>query len=693
MTPSDYPLLFSEFTLGEVKLRNRLVWLPHLTGFGNQLGQSTERHAYYYAERAKGGVGLIVTGCQTAHPSAAWPGRINAYDRASVPGLKRTSEMVHAYGAVVFGQITDDGNQNHGTATLDWAYPNAPSVIADPLVHHLPKAMEASDIADALEHYGTSAEIHVEAGFDGVEIKCAHDGIWRQFLSPRFNHRTDHYGGTAENRLRFLRETVDEIRRRISSEFVVGVRLCLDEGLSDGYGFAEGLEYARQIGTWGTVDYISSDFGSTGNLPLMNPPMEYPQGFMLDRIAEVRDATSIPVIAAGRIKLPDTAEAVIRDGKAELVGMARQLMTDPEWPNKVRTGDVGRIRYCIACNQGCVGRLWANRPITCILNPAAGREKEWGIGTLDRTELPMLVLIVGGGPGGMKAAEIAALRGHRVILFDRGSVLGGAVNAFVGVPSRQEFHDSTAHLEAVLDELEVRVKLGYDVLGPGTDTGEGSVALIAQHVGGGEPETFVGDAVIVATGSRPRRSEVPGADLAHVFHVECALAADASAFGRRALVWDAQLDEGPLAVAEHMAGIGVEVVYVTGAAHPGGKLPLSNIPAALARLYGSGAEVIPYSTVAAIDGDGVTVANALDPVRQRRVPVDSVVCAVGRDADESLYLALREQLPRVWRVGDCVAPRDVGMAIYSAERLARKLDEFVSAGCTAFQLTNSKGAP
>lgn len=680
MTLTDYPLLFSEFPLGKLKLRNRLVWLPHLTAFGDQFGRSTERHAYYYAERAKGGVGLIVTGCQTAHPSAAWPGRVNVYDPASVPGLKLTSEMVHAHGAAVFGQITDDGNQNHGTATLDWAYPNAPSVVADPLVHHLPKAMEAADIADALEHYGISAEFHVEAGFDGVEVKCAHDGIWRQFLSPRFNRRTDEYGGMPENRLRFLRETVDEIRRRVGSDFVVGIRLCLDEGLPDGYGFAEGLEYARQIGTWGTVNYINSDFGSTGNLPLMNPPMEYPQGFGLDRVAKVRAATSIPVIAAARIKLPDTAEAVLRDGKADLVGMARQLITDPEWPNKVRTGDVGRIRYCIACNQGCVGRLWANKPITCILNPAAGREKEWGIGTLERTELPMLVLVVGGGPGGMKAAEIAALRGHRVILFDRGSVLGGTINTFVGVPSRQEFHDSTAHLETRLDELEVRVKLGYEVLGPATDTGEGSVALIVRPVGGGEPETFVGDAVIVATGARPRRADVPGADLAHVFDVDRALAVHASAFGRRALVWDAQHDEGPLAVAEHLTRLGVEVRYVTGAAHPAGKLPLSNIPAALARLYGSAAEVIPYSTVAAIDGDAVAIANVYDAAQQRRVPVDSVVYAVGRDADESLYLGLHEQLALVWRVGDCVAPRDVGMAIYSAERLARRLEELAPAG-------------
>lgn len=677
MTATEYPLLFSEFTLGKLTLRNRVVWLPHLTSFADQLGLPTERHAYYYAERARGGVGLIVTGCETAHPSAAWPGRINAYDPASVPGLKLIADMVHAEGAGLIAQITDDGNQNDGTATLNWHYPMAPSVVADPLVHHLPKAMEAADFADALQQYGVSAELHAEAGFDGIEIKCAHDGIWRQFLSPLFNRRTDEYGGSHENRLRFLRETVDAVRGRISRDAVVGIRLCLDEGLPGGYGIEDALEFARQIGEWGSVDYISSDFGSTGNLPLMNPPMEFPAGFGLDQCAQVRAATSVPVIAAARIKQPELAEGTLRDGKADLVGMARQLITDPEWPNKVRSGDVGRVRFCIACNQGCVGRLWGAKPITCILNPAAGREAEWGIGTLGKSDLPMLVLVVGGGPGGMKAAEIAALRGHRVILFDRGTVLGGAVNSFVGVASRQEFHDSTAHLEARLQELDVRVKLGYEVLGPVPgETGDGSVAILARPRGGGEPETFVGDAVIVATGARPRLPDVPGADLPNVLDVETALASDISELGGRVLVWDAQSDEGPLAVAEHLTGFGIAVTYATPAAHPGGKLPLSNLPAALGRVYGS-AEIVPFSTVASIDADGVTLANVFAGERQQRVAVDSVVYAVGRDADEALYLALRQELPHVWRVGDCVAPRDVGLAIYSAERLVRNLEHLV----------------
>jgi len=677
MTATEYPHLFSEFTLGRLKLRNRIVWLPHLTGFADQLGLPTERHAYYYAERAKGGVGLIVTGCETAHPAAAWPSRINAYDPASVPGLKLIADMVHAEGSGLIAQLTDDGNQGSGTATLDWRYPNAPSVVGDPLVHHLPKEMEAADFADALSHYGISAQLHVEAGFDGIEIKCAHDGIWRQFLSPLSNRRTDEYGGSVENRLRFLRETVEEIRTRIGNDAVLGIRLSLDEGLPGGYGFEDAIEFARLIDGWKGVDYISSDFGSTGNLPLMNPSMEYPAGFGLDRCAGVRRVTSLPVIAAARIKQPELAEAALRDGKADLVGMARQLITDPEWPNKVRNGDVGRVRFCIACNQGCVGRLWAAQPITCILNPAAGREAEWGIGSLERTELPMLVLVVGGGPGGMKAAEVAALRGHRVILLDRGKALGGAVNSFVGVPSRQEFHDATAHLEARLRELDVRVKLGYEVLGPAPDAGEGPVAILARARDGVDEETYVGDAIIVATGARPRWPSVEGAELPHVLDVQSVLAADPTALGSHVVVWDEQSDEAPLAAAEHLTSHGVAVTYVTPAAHPGGKLPLSNIPAALSRVYGSAVDVIPYSTVAKIDNDGVTIASVYDGAKQRRLPIDAIVCAVGRDADESLYLALREQMPLVWRVGDCVAPRDVGLAIYSAERLARQLEELM----------------
>jgi 2,4-dienoyl-CoA reductase-like NADH-dependent reductase (Old Yellow Enzyme family)/thioredoxin reductase len=659
-----YEHLVSPFHLRHFTLRNRVVWLPHLTGYADLDGLPSERHAHYYAERARGGVSLIISGCETTHPAAFWPGRINAFDRASIEGYRRISGAVHEYGAYMVGQLTDDGNQGTGDASLDWHYTHGASRIADQLVGVLPKEMDSADIHSALTGFGVSAETHIEGNFDGVELKVAHDGLLRQFLSPLFNHRTDDYGGSVENRLRFLKETVDEIRRRIGPEPLLGLRLCLDEGLRGGLGADLGVEYAGLIGTWGSVDYINTDLGSTGNLPMMNPDMAIEQGYAIEVGSRAKAASGLPTIAFGRIKQPAMAEQILADGKADLVGMARPLITDPEWVNKVLRGEEDDIRNCIACNQGCVNRLWAGLPITCILNPAAGREKKWGTGTLVPASNSKRVVIIGAGPAGLKVAEVSARRGHEVVLIERSSEIGGNLSLIRKLQTRSEWADSIEWFARQLDKLDVDIRLN-------TEVGDASVRRvddgIAVDLG---DEVLMADEIVVTTGGRSVKPKLEAGGL-QLRTIREAMR-DPSGIEGDVIVWDEEYGRQPCTVAEFLARQGLQVTFVTPADHPAGLIGLASQPKQLELLYEVGVRIVNHTTLTSLAGP-VVGRNVYTGAETTFGGIGSVVHAIGWEPNEDLYLQLRRRGVEALRAGDCVAPRDVGMAIYSAETIAREL--------------------
>ncbi len=678
--PADapaYPQLFSELKIRDLTLKNRIVWLPHLTCFGESDDSIGDRYIAYYVERAKGGVGLIVTGSENSIPDAYnWFGRINAYDPANVPQFRRLTEEVHRHGTAIFGQITDDGVETTGVETLDWNVPRGPSEERDALVQVTGKEMERDDIAEAVRYFGLSAKTHLDGGFDGIELKAGHDGLLRQFLSPASNHRDDEYGGSVENRMRFLRESVDEVRRQVGADFIVGVRLCCDEGLADGYGVDEAVEFARRIGEWGTVDYISSDGGSFGNLVLLGPEMSVEQGFMVPVAKRIKEASGLPVIAYGRIKEPPMAEEIVRNGSADMVGMARAMIAEPEWANKAREGRGLDIRYCIGCNQACLGRLFNRLAISCVVNPVAGREAEWGRDRPLRDGEGRKVVVVGGGPAGVKLAEVLAQRGCEVTLFERERNLGGKVNLLYDLPARREFTDATAWLESRLPELGVDVRCGMEVKSDSLEAGAagGRANVVAVAVGPpATPGTMVeveADEVIFATGAAPLASpfspRVPTTDVLGPFDQEAEL-------GERVLLWDAELGYAALAAAERLLMEGREVTMVTAADFPASTIPAPNIEPQLKRLYGAGMRTLTHSTLVEAEDGELRVANVYSGAEAEAPEFDLVLAANGWRGDDELYRWLSSSFPRARRVGDCEAPRDVGMAIYAGERLGREL--------------------
>ncbi|KKK46960.1 hypothetical protein LCGC14_3160020, partial [marine sediment metagenome] len=334
-------------------------------------------------------------------------------------------------------------------------------------------------------------------------IHAAHSYLLGQFLSPISNKRSDEYGGSLENRCRLTVEVIDAVRAAVGADLPMGIRISADEFASVGLTGQESVEIARIFAATGKLDWIDVSAGAYWSMaPIIVAPMAFPPGFIVHLAAAIKQAVELPVFCVGRITDPLQAEKILEENQADVVGMTRALIADPELPIKAREGRLDDIRHCTGCMY-CVGRLYVNQPLACIHNPAAGRESWLGMGTLKRTESPKQVTVIGGGPAGLKAAEVAASRGHRVTLFERSSELGGQVRLAARAPTRADIEEVVRHLIVQCGRLGVELKTG--------------VAVSADDVAAGGA-----DAVVVATGCRPKRTffaplrleeiEVPGAD-------------------------------------------------------------------------------------------------------------------------------------------------------------------------------------
>lgn len=679
--------LLSPFSIGRVELRNRIVFQPHFTALGNTDGLPSDDHRAYHEERARGGVGLIITESQAIHPAGKTSRRsIRAWDRAVIPGLARIADAVHSHGARIFGQLTHGGHTSleHPPHIL-WA----PTQMPEPSSHHTTKAIDARDIAAVIRGFAMAARNLIDAGFDGVEVKVAHDGLLRSFASPFFNRRKDAYGGSFENRLRLPIEVIAAIRAEIGWDIPVGVRVCVDEFTPFGYDMEYGLQMARAFEATGNVDYFNSDAGSFSSFWMEIPPAAV-DGADFTRInAALKKATRLPVIAFGRVTA-QRGEALIAAGDADLVGMARQLISDPETPNKLKAGRGHLVRVCVACNDGCIYQVMQEKGVRCIQNPGAGREATMSERLVRPAPDRKRVVIVGGGPAGLKTAEIAARRGHQITLLERSGRLGGLVNLAAVQPEHSSVGEVTSYLEAAVRDLGVDLRLGVSA------TPDKILAL--------EP-----DVVIVATGSEPnlpnvRNSEtqrslalglqalpaIEGIDLPHVVSVDDVLSGDVRLSGHVVVVdgnghWEAA------GTAEYLADNGCRVTVI--AAH---LLVGSNIEAGTRTLFYrraaiKGMTLRPQTRLVSIAEGKVVVtpvfsgADAVGWGKYLLMPgeeetidnVDWVVPAIGRRSREELFRTLSDSPDfagiRVERVGDCAVPRLIQSVIYEAFDLGREL--------------------
>jgi len=639
----QFPYLFSPLQIGRVTVPNRISFSAHLTNLANN-GLPTERLTTYLTARARGGAGLIITEEQSVHPTdRAYEHLIEAFHPEVVPAYRRLTQAVHVFDTRIFAQLNHNGQQCSGSLSRLPVW--APSPVPDVLYRETPKAMEIEDIREVVEYFARSATHVREGGFDGVELQFGHSSLARQFMSPLTNFRSDEYGGELENRLRFALEVIEAVRQAVGADFTLGVRLCADELIPGGLTLENAKEIARRLQATGQLDFFNLTLATFYNLYLVGGPMHMPLGYAVPLAAGIKEVATLPVFATGRINDPVLAERVLAEGQADMIGVVRGQITDPDFARKAREGRTEEIRYCIACNQNCYGRVGLNKTIGCVQNPFIGHEDSEGERHLRLALRRKRVMVVGGGPAGMWAAKIATLRGHEVILCEKSSALGGQVLLAAKGAGRDEFGVIVRNERNQLAHLGVPVELGVEVT--------------PEFVLDRRP-----DAVIVAAGSRPKTSPVAGADGPGVFNVWQVLSGKAD-LGEKVLLIDYDGHHQATATAEFLAELGKTVHVVTPSLFVGADLgPSQDLYLSRQRLLTKGVTFTPDFAVMEIKGLDVHGFNVYSNTWDVISGYDGIVTAMGNDANEDLYFALKGLVPELCRIGDCVAPRKVDMAIH-----------------------------
>lgn len=641
-----FPHLLSPARIGALEVRNRVVMAPMMVGFAELDGRFSRRHVDYFAARAAGGAGLVITGSAIVESAIQEvpPGLPIARcdSDAHLPSLGALARAVHRHGAKIGLQVSPgQGRQSH--FALAGKPPAAPSVVPAALNPEvLCRELRLDEIRTLVRACGEGAMRGVLAGFDMIDVH-AHTGyLIDQFMTPLWNRRRDEYGGGFEGRMRFPLEIVRAIRERVGARVPIGFRLTAEHGLEGGRTLDEAREIARRLAAAG-VDLFTVDAGCYGVEEWMNPPVYLGEGCQVDLAAAIREAVDVPVAAVGNITRPELAEAILAAGRADFIGLGRSLLADPLWVEKARQGRSGDIRPCIMCNEYCLGRM----PAACAVNPQLGRERELAITPAPRRRS---VLVVGGGPAGMEAARVAALRGHDVTLVERAGKLGGQLNPGGEPEYKRCLHALRDSLIAELGTAGVRVRLSC----------EADAAL----VGALSP-----DVVLIATGATPEASSVPSAAGARPIDVFELHGGGAGDVGDDVVI----LGGGPNGcdAAVDLARRGKKVTIVDRHGELARGMNAISRAALVEELEELGVDLVTDHEIREIAPGGVT---ALDrDGRRRLVRGDGVIVALGVEPCRSLADALRETAAEVRMIGDCVSPRKIGEAIHEGFGAAMRL--------------------
>ena len=630
--------LWSPIRIGKVEVRNRIVLTGHGTGMGRD-SKPDERQIAYYAERAKGGVGLMMIGSQQVHPTS--PGITNLlcnYDDGIIPGLRAIADVAHAHGAKAFGFVSHMGLASSARPDSLWSA----SAIYDQKYGEVAHAMTVSEMAILVRAFADAAARNIEAGMDGIQVHGGHGLLMNQFLSPHTNRRADDYGGSVENRLRFPVQVIRAVRERVGPDVPLGMRLSGDELLEDGLEVEDMTEIVPLLVEAASLDYVDVSVGNDGDIVsnmLHEPPMGLNFAPFAHLAKRIREVAGVPIIHGTRVRDANVGERILAEGAADLVGMCRPLIADPYLPNKAKAGLLKETTPCVGCEQACLGRLHRGRHISCVGNPVTGHERDWA--ALPKVDRPRKVVVVGGGPSGMQAALVAAERGHNVILFERSERLGGLLNLAAKVPGREEWGDLVANKAYRLAREGVELRLNTET------TAEGVLAEGA-------------DAVILATGTTTSRPGLAGENLPHVMTVRELIVG--ASVGRRVLVVDYLNRQPGITSAIMLASSGHDVSIVTEGMFVGHKLEQQNYAYFYMRLFDPGVTLLPHIRVRSFGETHVTVSNMYTRAEGTLGPFDTIVLATPGHADRELEFALAERAT-TQSIGDCYAPRDVEAAV------------------------------
>jgi len=639
-----FPKLFSPISLRGHEIRNRILSTGHQTYLA-QANLPSDDMIAYHETRARGGAGLIIVESARFHESSFTDAPdLHIHSDAAIPAFRALALAVHRHGAHIFGQLSHSGRVSRSLRGGLRGVAYAPSAVADNRFHTMPRAMPGAMIADLTESVGQAARRFAEAGFDGVELLASHGLLFAQFLNPAVNQRDDAHGGSRENRMRFLCDSLAAARRLAGPDIALGIRISADEIEPDGLRLDEVTAICLELTRQGAIDYVNVTVGSMSGLGgsiHVVPPMQVPVGYVAPQAGSLRAALPVPVLVAGRINEPQIAERILSSGLADMCGMTRAMISDPEMANKARAGRAGDIRVCIGCNQACIGHFHAGNSISCIQTPETGRERAFA--SIPVVARPRRVLVAGGGPAGMKAAVTAARRGHAVTLCDTGARLGGQVLLAEALPGRAEFGGLATNLIHELHEAGVDIRLRTRV----------DAALVRD---------IMAEAVIIATGARPASPVIEGAEAGHVVQATDVIAGAANP-GSRVLVADWRCDWIGMGIAEHLVRKGHHVRLAVNGTHAGQNIQMYLRDHWAGILHGLGVEVLTYARLFGVDRDTAYLAHIVTGQPVVCEGVDTVVLSTPNAPDTALERDVEGQGVHIELAGDCLSPRSAEEAI------------------------------
>ena len=661
-----YQNLFTPVKIGSVTIKNRFAMAPMgPLGLADSEGGFNQRGIDYYTERAKGGTGLIITGVTFSDCKVETQSMPNCPNSTYNPvHFIRTSremtERVHAYGSKIFLMMSAGFGRVTIPTNLGEFPPVAPSEIPHRWLDKMCRPLTVEEIKSIVKSFGDGAYNAKRAGFDGVEIHAVHEGyLLDQFAISMFNLRNDEYGGSLENRLRFAREVVEEIKSRCGEDFPVALRYSVKSMIKDwregalpgeefeekGRDIAEGLEAAKLLVQYG-YDALDTDVGTYDAWWWNHPPMYQEKGLFRPYCKMVKEVVDVPVICAGRMDNPDMALESLEKGECDIVSLGRPLLADPDYVNKLRAGRIAQVRPCISCQEGCMGRVQEYSMINCAVNPQAARERDMAYEPILKSKK---VMVVGGGVAGCEAARVLAIRGHQPELYEKGSQLGG--NLLPG--GAPEFKEDDLALakwyETTLKDLRVPVYYNHEVT---------------------KDEVLAGDydAVIIATGSQPKKFSL--GDDEKVYTASQVLLKEKDCGETTVIVGGGLVGcETALWLAEHGKKVTIvealdKILAVNGPLCHANKDMLERL--------------VPYHGVEVVAGarvkkyeNGVLTADTAEG--EKTIPCDSVILAVGYREENSLYHDLEFDVPEIYLLGDAKKVSNIMYAIWDAFEVANHI--------------------